>query len=201
MRRLRNVNSILLVVGCLMLLHTGCNNNSKTEDNSAEMLDTSKTDDTAAVTNVYHDMRDMALNMTMEQTGVKLQPGKKIYGIVMDWDVGDGTATLITFISGDASLYLSSGGAIIGGGGHDNIKLSAKAFINKAEKYLDKTSKTDSTALPGAGMLKFYFLTADGKYVAQEEMSKLDNNSSQWLDLFEEANKVITEIRSSVPEK
>ena len=31
--------------------------------------------------------------------------------------------------------------------------------------------------------------------VIEEEVKNIDNNSSQWLGLFEEGNKLITEIR------
>ncbi len=119
----------------------------------------------------------------------------------MDWDVGEGTATLVSFISGDASLYLSSGGGVIGGSGHDNVKQAAAAFINKAEKYLSKTVKTYSTPLPEKKGVKFYFLTNKGKFVGQEQIKNFDNNSSLWLDLFTEGNKLITEIRMTTDKK
>ena len=38
-----------------------------------------------------------------------------------------------------------------------------------------------------------------GKFVGQEKIQKFENNASDWLDLFEEGNKVITEIRNSTP--
>lgn len=92
-------------------------------------------------------------------------------------------------------MYLSSGGGVIGGSGHENVKQAAAAFIKKAEQYLSKAVKTDDTPLPSKDGVKFYFLTNKGKFVGQEEVKNFDNNSSQWLDLFEEGNKLITEIR------
>ena len=132
----------------------------------------------------------------MEQIGVKFTPNHtKIYGVVMEWDIGEGIATLVAFLSGDANLYLSSGGGIIGGSGLDNVKQAAAAFIKKAEEYLNKTNKTDSTPLPGKDGVRFYFLTNKGKFAGKEEVKNSDNNSSPWMDLFEEENKLITEIR------
>jgi hypothetical protein len=84
---------------------------------------------------------------------------------------------------------------VIGGSGHDNVKQAAAAFIKKAGEYLSKTNKTDSTPLPGKDGVNFYFLTNKGQFVGQEEVKYFDNNSSPWLALFEEGNKLITEIR------
>ena len=84
---------------------------------------------------------------------------------------------------------------LIGGSGHQNIKNAAIAFIDKAGNFLDKTSKTDTTPLPNKNCIKFYFLTNNGIFVGQEQMINIENSSSKWLDLFEESNKVISEIR------
>ena len=113
----------------------------------------------------------------------------------MDWDIGEGTATLVSFTTGDASLYLSSGGGFIGGGGHDNVIKATNNFIKKSESYLDRASLTEATPLPDKNGLTFYFLTNKGKFKATEQMENIESEKSQWLDLFTEANKLITEIR------
>src|SRR2546430_10376917 len=38
--------------------------------------------------------------------------------VLMDWNVGGSVATLVAFDDGTVSLYLSSGGGIIGAGAH-----------------------------------------------------------------------------------
>jgi hypothetical protein len=96
-------------------------------------------------------------------------------------------------------LYLSSGGGVIGGAGHDNVKQAAILFIAKAEKYLAMTTKSETTSLPETNGVNFYFLTNKGKFVGQEQVINFENHSSRWLDLFEEGNKLITEIRKSAP--
>ena len=146
--------------------------------------------------NPYEGLRNMALNVTPDQLQLTLPVEQtKVYGVVMDWDLGEGIATFISFVTGDASMYLSSGGGMIGGSGHDNVISAAKAFVAKAQNYLDKTSKTDTTPLPDKNCVRFYLLTNKGKFTAQEQLQNFDNNSSSWLSLFEEGNKVITELR------
>lgn len=189
----------LVVIVGLVFYITSCKNKSAVDKNKLTEKQTNDASQLKKVdpkNNPYQDIRNLALGATMEQIGVQFPSDQtKIYGVIMDWDVGEGTATLVAFLSGDASLYLSSGGGVIGGSGHDNVKQAAAAFIKKADEYFSKTIKTDSTPLPGKDGVKFYFLTNKGKFVGQEEVKNFDNNSSQWLDLFEEGNKLITEIR------
>ena len=74
---------------------------------------------------------------------------------------------------------------------------AAKQLLTLAPTYLDKATKTETTPLPDKDNVKFYFLTTKGVYVGQEIMSNFENNSSKWLGLFEEANKVLTELRKT----
>jgi hypothetical protein len=109
-------------------------------------------------------------------------------------DLGEGTATLVSFSSGDASLYLSTGGGLIGGREHDNVSDASEALIAKAGKFLSKATKTTETPLPDKDAVNFYFLTTQGIYKSQEEILKLKEQSSDWSEFFLEANKVIGEI-------
>lgn len=193
----------LFAIGGLVFFLTSCNHNSKVDEQVEEKSqDTSKRQKVDPNNNPYTDMRNMALGVTEDQLGIQLPADQtKIYGVVMDWDLPEGTATLISFISGDASLYLSSGGGVIGGVGHNNVKQAAITFIEKAEKYLSMTTKTERTPLPDNNGVRFYFLTNKGKFVGQEQIKNFENNSSNWLDLFEEGNKVITELNKVTPDK
>ena len=193
----------LLVLGGLAFYLTSCKN----KQNSKQTEDyISKTGDSVKVhtlsDNRFQDLRNMALAVTPEQLQITLPTDQtKIYGVVMDWDLGDGTATFISFSTGDASMYLSSGGGLIGGGQHENVSTAAKEFIDKAQQYLVKTTKIDSTPLPDKNCVRFYFMTNKGKFTAQENLENFDNKSSLWLPLFVEGNKVISELRLTQEKK
>ena len=193
----------LLVLGGLAFYLTSCKNkqNSKqTEDYISKTGDSVKFHTLSD--NRFQDLRNMALAVTPEQLQITLPTDQtKIYGVVMDWDLGDGTATFISFSTGDASMYLSSGGGLIGGGQHENVSTAAKEFIDKAQQYLVKTTKIDSTPLPDKNCVRFYFMTNKGKFTAQENLENFDNKSSLWLPLFEEGNKVISELRLTQEKK
>ncbi|MEW5675793.1 hypothetical protein ABGT15_05730 [Flavobacterium enshiense] len=98
----------------------------------------------------------MAFSVSPEQLGLSLQNDKtEVYGIIMDWEMGGATATTISYITGDASLYLSSGGGVIGGGQHQNVSSAAKEFVKLGETYLNKTDKVEEPSLPNKNEVIF----------------------------------------------
>ena len=178
---------IILVAGIVFYL-TSCKNKSTSDSSNVKVH---KVDE-----NHFDKLRNMAFSVTPEQLGLSLPTDKIIvYGIVMDWGMSGAVATTISFQTGDASMYLSSGGAVIGGGKHQNVSNAAKQFVNLAQTYLDKAVKTETTDLPTTEEVRFYILTNKGVFFGKEQMSNFENQSSEWLGLFDEGNKVITELR------
>jgi len=201
MKMIYSILGLILLAGLTFYL-TSCSNKSDAKQTSQQTQDTTKGQKVDPNNNPYLDLRNMALNATPEQLAIELPKDKtKIYGVVMDWDLGEGTATLVAFMTGDASLYLSSGGGVIGGIGHENVNIAVKNFISNSETHINKTTKTETTPLPEKNEVKFYFLTNNGKLVGQENMANFENNTSEWLTLFEEGNNLITEIRKSTKDK
>jgi len=74
-----------------------------------------KVKETKVADNPYLDLRTQAINVTPDQLQLQLDNDKDIYGIVMDWNMGDAIVTVVSFKTGDASVYLSTGQAFIGG--------------------------------------------------------------------------------------
>lgn len=146
--------------------------------------------------NPFERLRNKAFTTTPEQLGLSLNPFETaVYGIVMDWGVEGATATTVSFGTGDASLYLSSGGGVIGGGKHPNVSHAAKKFVEMAHSYLDKTSPNTAMGLPILDEVRFYLLTNKGVFEGMEIMENFENNTSIWLPLFVEGNKVLTELQ------
>lgn len=146
--------------------------------------------------NTYGDLRSMAFKVTPEQLNLSLPDDKIIiYGVIMDWEMGGATATTVAYQTGEASLYLSSGGGVIGGGQHQGVNNASKQFISLSQNFLDKTDKVEETSLPTANEIKFYLLTNKGVYVGKDQMKNFENNSSLWLKLFQEGNNLLSELR------
>ena len=185
----------ILIAGIVIYL-TACKNKSASEVKTIVKQDS--TNQKQPIENAFKDMRDMAFQVSPKDLGLPMQENKTmVYGIIMDWGMPNATATIVSYQTGDASLYLSSGGGIIGGGKHENVSNAAKELVTLAQKYLNDATITQTTPLPKEDNIKFYILTNKGIYVGQEEIENLENRSSKWLELFEEGNKVLNEIRKT----
>jgi hypothetical protein len=158
--------------------------------------DTTKPGNTPKAENPFEGLRKMAFSLTPEQLQLSLPADKTVvYGVIMDWGMDDVTATVVSYQTGDASLYLSSGGGVIGGGQHEKVNKAAREFVSLAQPYLNKAHKTESTPVGRDNEVKFYLLTNKGIYAGQDVMKNFENNTSAWLPLFEQGNKVLTELR------
>lgn len=187
---------LILAGGLFFYLKSFKNKPSANDKPVTKEQDTSESDVHQTEENAFEGLRNMAFNATPEQLEISLPPDKTIvYGVVMDWEMGGATATTVSYQTGDASLYLSSGGGFIGGGQHQNVNNAAKQFVSLAQTFLDKTAKTETTSLPLTDEVKFYLLTNNGIFVGQEHIRNFENNSSSLLNLFKEGNNVLTEIR------
>lgn len=148
--------------------------------------------------NAFADLRKQALAATPGMLNLSLPDDKTIvYGIVMDWDMGNVVASTVSYATGDASMYLSSGGGVIGGGQHEDISKASKKFTAMAQNLIGMAARTSETPLPGPNEIRFYFLTTDGLYVGKERMENFRNNSSPWLGLFAQGNNVLAELRKT----
>lgn len=191
------INTITLAIVFLSVL-SNCTNQSATNNlTEIKEQDSTATQSFQLKSNPYNDLRNMALTVTPDKLKLSLANDKTlVFGVVMDFGVDGGTATIVTYQTGDASMYTSNGGGIIGGGQHSTVNKASKLFVAKAQQYLDKSIKTDETPLPENGFVTFYLLTNKGIFTTAEKFkTDTDNSSSIWNDLFIEGNKVITELR------
>lgn len=191
---------LVLAVLIIAVALGACTLLQRTESNSSNTstVDVAKNNSNATPQiNPFNDLRNRALTASPEQFEVDQKTSAPmVYGVVMDWNLGTGTATFVSFISGDASMYTSTGGGVIGGIGHENVRSASIQFVKNAQKFVPKAHRSDDLSLPDSNRVKFFFLTTKGRFVAEEQLTKFDDGSSRWLELFEDANKVITELRT-----
>ncbi|MFI5196864.1 MAG: hypothetical protein ACHQD8_07220 [Chitinophagales bacterium] len=116
----------------------------------------------------------------------------------MDWNMGDTLVTLVSFITGAASMYLSSGGGVLSSGNNPSAGEAASELVTLAQNYIYNAVPVNTFDLPPGGCVRFYLLTNHHKLAAQEQVIYFDNGSSPWLPLFEKANEVITEMRAGL---
>lgn len=164
---------------------------------SGNTRDTKPEDPSLAQRDVYADLRALALAWKPDQSSTS--DGIVVYGMVMDWAIDEVTATTVAFSTGDASIYYSTGGGIVGGIGHASVRAAATQFIHGGQTYLGGAHLVDSTPLPEREHVCFYFLTNRGIYGAAEHMMYMEDETSSWYDLFILCNNVITMMRATHP--
>lgn len=185
-----------LIIGFLILITSvgilACKGKLKGSD-KVNQDDTVKK--TKVADNPYSGLRSQAINVTPDQLQLKLDNDNDIYGIVMDWNMGDAIVTVVSFMTGDASVYLSTGQTFIGGYAHETVINAAKQFVVTGQKYFSKAIKTENSEPTNEKKVDFYFLTKSGRYYIEDDFTKIENNTSDLLGLFAAGNQVITEYR------
>jgi hypothetical protein len=117
----------------------------------------------------------------------------------MDLSLPQGNATIVAFISGDASFYTSTGGGVIGGIGHENVRNAARKFVNSSYKYLDKMIPTIAYPLPESGKVRFYILTP--KNIFTYEADEPDFHKNELSLLYAQGHHLLTELLAATQQK
>ncbi|MBS1529161.1 MAG: hypothetical protein JSU01_02540 [Bacteroidetes bacterium] len=147
--------------------------------------------------NPYLGLREQALLTRPAQLRLQLSENEETaFGVVVDLGMNNGSATIVAFATGDASMYTSSGGGIIGGGvSHANVKSSAVNLVSVAQKFFTKMQKASDLNTPKSGYIKFYSLTNKATYSFEGKEAEITDPNSPWAELFYAANEVITQLR------
>jgi len=113
----------------------------------------------------------------------------------MDWGVTEGTATVVAFSDGSASVYLSSGGGFIGGSSHESIRKAAQNMVTIAADFQPSAIATTTYPLPRHAQVIFYFLTDAGIFTANAPQEELSSHRHPLSKLGDAAQNVITQYR------
>ncbi|MCD6010989.1 MAG: ribonuclease inhibitor RraB [Flavipsychrobacter sp.] len=146
----------------------------------------------------FEHQRKMALSVTHAQLKLMIPDNITfVYGVVMDWNMGESMVSLAAYITGAANLYLGGGGGVHGAGKNPNVGEAAVKFVAIAADHIERVvpvANTDSALHPGC--IRFYLLTNKCIYAGQEQVKYLDDGTSPWLEVFQKGNNVIAEMRS-----
>lgn len=144
--------------------------------------------------NPYRALREQALRVTAEEAGLKVGMDEP-FMILMEMNVSDEIATLVTLHDGTTSLYLSTGGGVIGGGTHAAVEKAGKAYLASAKDDLKHMEKTTDFPTPPPGRIRFYVRTPADTFTAEESEDRLVKGQGPLAGLFSESQKVMTELR------
>lgn len=145
-------------------------------------------------------LRELAFKTNIRDLqGVKPIGDYRIFGSIMELGKVQGFVSICCFITGDASIYFSNGGGMLGGINHQIVKDASLKYIKSSLNFITKFEKTNHYPFPKAEQTNFYILTQDGVYTAQASTNMLGNNKSELSTLFFAGQEVITAYRMIKP--
>ena len=145
---------------------------------------------------VLADLRNQALTGTRAAFGLSDPSALTTpWGVVMETGFPEGSFTLVAFSDGNASVYISSGGGSIGGGGHETIRKAAQTMVTLAARFQPQATMTKEFPLPQRGQTTFYLRTDSGIFTITAPEEALGENRHPWSPLFHAGHEVISQYR------
>lgn len=145
-------------------------------------------------TKVYSALRHQALSTKRTEAGIPAPPGP-VWGILMETGYPQATATLLALGDGTTSLYLSSGGGVIGGHAQQSVREANAALLQTANDYYQHLKPSESFPLPATGHTLFYALTDSGVLSGGGREDDLGHGRHLLSPLFHAGHRVITQLR------
>ena len=125
----------------------------------------------------------------------------RIFGVAMDWPVGEETGTIVSALDGSASLYTTATFGIIGGDAHEPVRAAAQRFVRAAESHHDEAVPTGTYPYPARGKVRFYLRTFEGVRVIESDAASVYASSGPHSALFRAGQAVLTELRKVAEQK
>ena len=141
-------------------------------------------------------LRRMVLTTPPAETGENpTREFPRVYGVLMDWPVGDETVTIFSTSSGAASLYTTFAFGIIGGEGHETVRAAAIHFVRASDRLFDSATPATDYPYPASDRVRFYLLTFDGVRVIDTDLASITDRTSKYAEFFGLGQAVLTELR------
>lgn len=139
------------------------------------------------------------LMLTSPPEEVEAKPTKefpRVYAVLMDWPVGENTATVLSTSTGEASLYTTSTFGIIGGAGREGVSEAALKVVRAADAFFEEAKPVAKQfPYPGPEQVFFYFLTFEGVRRVEANLAAIESGSSPCTELFGLVQKVLTALQ------
>jgi len=121
--------------------------------------------------------------------------GVLAWGTLMETGYDGVTATLFALFDGTTSLYLSTGGGVIGGQGHEPVRRANAAFLKQTNDSLEHLSPCETFPIPSSAHTVFYVLTDSGILTGGALENDLGSGRHPLSPLFYAGHEVITQLR------
>jgi hypothetical protein len=144
------------------------------------------------------ELRLAALQRHPGDFGLATEPGEP-FAVLMDLVLPGAVATVVAAANGEAAIYLSSGGGVIGGA-VEAVREAAVAFVRESAKHRASLRPTTSFHFPLAGEVKFFVSTPDGVLATTASEQAVVSGKSPLAPLFVAGQAVIAALREATPE-
>ena len=121
----------------------------------------------------------------------------RVWGFMMEIFVSQTWVNLVCIADGTVSIYIGTGGGIIGAGEHDSVRSAARECLKKSEEILEHLKNFDSSHIQNEETIKFHVLTYDGIRSDEVETKEIESEKHYLSELYYSAQNVITEVRSA----
>ena len=119
---------------------------------------------------------------------------------LMEIGLPKGTASVVAIADGTVSMYVSTGGGVIGAGAHVAVRGVAERFRTVAAESRDQLRRSDNFPLPAAGEVRFQVRTMDGDFSGAAPEAALRAGRHPLTALYRAGQDLLTEIRLSTPD-
>jgi hypothetical protein len=141
-------------------------------------------------------LRKQALSVGPGELGLAPTEARQhVWGVLMELGYPQAVATLVVLGEGTTSLYISTGGGIIGAGEHPPVRAAAEKLLAVTEAHLDGFHAVAETPLPQTGRVRFYVRTFGGTLGAEADEQDLGHGRHKLSPVFHAGHAVITEMR------
>ena len=150
--------------------------------------------------NPFERLRDQVLSVRPD--ALALAPTRErphVWAALMEWGIDDELAMLVTIADGTVSLYLSSGGGVIGAGADDNVRRAATEFLDVAEAHRDFLLPAKRVSRLKSGRARFHVRTFTAELTGEADENELGEERHALSPLFIAAQDVLTAIREASP--
>jgi len=145
---------------------------------------------------IYDDLRSRVLGL--DPASIHIPPDEPWGGAAvaaMELAVGGATATIVAVADGTVSMYLSTGGGVIGAGEHLAVRAEAQRFRTVAAESRGLLVRTAEFPRPGPGQVRFHALVADDRFTGVAPEALLRTSRHALSTLYAAGQDLLTEIR------
>jgi len=141
-------------------------------------------------------LRETALSVTAAHLNLApIEARPHVWGVLMELGYPQAVATLAAFADGSVSLYISTGGGVIGAGEHKPVREEAERLLSLAETHVADFERADETPYPEPGRVRFYVRTFHTTLTAEADDQDLGHLRHKLDPVFHAGHAVITQIR------